>query len=90
MDMTFLRRAERILEEREPMRARSCAAGRGACGAADGERRRASPGRPRPLRMPGAEDDALIELLLAGPRWREAAIEAARLFQPCRSGTANQ
>ena len=86
MDMTFLRRAERILEEREPMRLdhalliAALAAQQTANAAA---RVQTSP--PSPDTRLG-EDDSLIELLLAGPRWREAASKQQGCFSRAEAG----
>jgi len=85
MDMIFLRRAERILEEREPMRldhallVAALAAQQTANAAA---RVQASP----PSADARGEDDALIELLLAGPRWREAASKQRGCFSRAEAG----
>ena len=86
MDMAFLRRAERILEEREPLRldhallVAALSAQRTAIVVArkSGSVRQSRPGF--------AEDDPLIELLLAGPRWREAATKQRGCFSRAEAG----
>ncbi len=86
MDMAFLRRAERILEEREPARLEysllvaALSAQQSALIAA---RRRVTVRRPCAVT---AEDDPLVELLLAGPRWREAATRQRGCFSRAEAG----
>ena len=86
MDMAFLRRAERILEEREPLRldhqllvaalaARQTAAVTAQEKAVVNRRRR----NPR-------DEEPLVELLLAGPRWREAASRQRGCFSRAEAG----
>ena len=86
MDMAFLRRAERILEEREPLRldhqllVAALAARQTAAVTAQEEvvvRRRARNKR---------DEDPLVELLLAGPRWREAASRQRGCFSRAEAG----
>ena len=90
MDMAFLRRAERILEEREPIRldhALLMVALSVQQSAIVGARPRQGPqARARPPRAAVAEDDPLIELLLAGPRWREAANRQCGCFSRAEAG----
>ncbi len=86
MDMAFLRRAERILEEREPVRldhSLLIAALSAQQTAVVAARRSASACRPRAA---AAEDDPLVELLLAGPRWREAASRQRGCFSRAEAG----
>ena len=86
MDMAFLRRAERILEEREPLRldhqlllaalsAQQTAVVRARARGAAGQ-----------MKVSPREEDPLIELLLAGPRWREAATRQRGCFSRAEAG----
>ena len=86
MDMAFLRRAARILEEREPLRldhqllvaalaAQQSAAGR------DNSRQEEAPAPAAPR-----DEEPLIEVLLAGPRWREAATRQRGCFSRAEAG----
>jgi hypothetical protein len=86
MDMAFLRRAERILEEREPLRLdhELLLAALSAQHQAIVASRKRPAGRP--ARAAGSEDDPLIELLLAGPRWREAATRQRGCFSRAEAG----
>ena len=86
MDMAFLRRAERILEEREPIRldhALLVAAISAQQTAIAASRIRAV---ARPSSAAAPEDDPLIELLLAGPHWREAASRQRGCFSRAEAG----
>jgi len=73
MDLVFLMRARRLLTERQPARLdhsvliATLAAQQSATAAARAQSR----GNGR--RTCAIEDDPLIELLLAGPKWKEAA-----------------
>ena len=85
MDMAFLRRAERILEMREPLRldhqlliAALSAQQAGAEGA--------NGCKSRQLRLRPRDEDPLIELLLAGPGWREAATRQRGCFNRAEAG----
>ena len=86
MDMAFLRRAERILEEREPLpldyqllvAALAAQQTVTVAGKARVEAGEAPVGR--------RDDDPLIELLLAGPRWREAALRQRGCFSRAEAG----
>ena len=86
MDMAFLRRAERILEEREPIRLDYSLL----VAALSAQHSAISAARPRSLAQPprvaAAEDDPLIELLLGGPRWREAATRQRGCFSRAEAG----
>ena len=86
MDMAFLRRAERILEEREPLRLEYSLL----LAALSAQHQAITAGRPRstarPPRAAGTEDEPLIELLLAGPRWREAATRQRGCFSRAEAG----
>ena len=86
MDMAFLRRAERILEEREPARLEYSllvAAVTAQQTTLVTVRNRQAAAPPRPA---AAEDDPLTELLLAGPRWREAAMRQRGCFSRAEAG----
>jgi len=86
MDMAFLRRAERMLEERQPLQldygllVAAVSAQQTAAAAAHGEQVALQPRSGR------ADDDPLIELLLAGPRWREAAARQRGCFSRAEAG----
>ena len=86
MDMAFLRRAERILEEREPLRLDHELL----LAALSAQHQAIAAGRPQPVGRPapaaGTEDDPLVELLLAGPRWREAASRQRGCFSRAEAG----
>ena len=89
MDMAFLRRAERMLEDRQPLRLdhsllMAALAAQQAANAAS----RAQDGKPSPAARVG-EEDSLIELLLAGPRWREAASRQQGCFSRAEAGRRN-
>ena len=90
MDMAFLRRAERILEEREPIRLDHtllmAALSAQQSAIVSGRPRQAPHERPRPQCAAFVEDDPLIELLLAGPRWREAANRQCGCFSRAEAG----
>ena len=89
MDMAFLRRAERMLEDRQPMRLdhsllMAALAAQQTAGAASRS--------PDNVQTPGprlGEEDSLIELLLAGPRWREAATRQQGCFSRAEAGRRN-
>ena len=86
MDMAFLRRAERMLEDRQPLQldygllVATVSAQQTAIAAASVERVTFR-ARPGPV-----DDDPLIELLLAGPRWREAAVRQRGCFSRAEAG----
>ena len=86
MDMAFLRRAERMLEDRQPLQldygllVAAVSAQQTAIAAAGAERVTFQP-RSGPV-----DDDPLIELILAGPRWREAAIRQRGCFSRAEAG----
>ena len=86
MDMAFLRRAERILEERESLRldhqllVAALAAQQQTAMVTARARLVASPSRL------SLEEDPLIEVLLAGPRWREAATRQQGCFSRAEAG----
>ena len=85
MDMAFLRRAERMLDERRPARldhALLMAALAAQQVAADAGRERPA----GPSAAPCGEDDPLIELLLAGPGWRRAASKQQGCFSRAEAG----
>ena len=86
MDMAFLRRAERILEEREPLRLDHQLLL--AAMAAQQTARATARARlvVRPTRCGPCDEDPLIELLLAGPRWREAAVRQRGCFSRAEAG----
>ena len=73
MDVVFLLRAQRLLAERQPARLEhsvfvATLAAQQSASAAARAQLRSSGACP-----PSVEDDPLIELLLAGPDWRQAA-----------------
>ena len=84
MDMTFMRRSERMLVQDRPARLdhalllAALAAQRGA----------ESPGpiRIRMQRREGRGEEALVELVLAGPRWREAVSAQRGCFSRAEAG----
>ena len=80
MDMAFLRRAERMLEERQPLRLDHAllVAAVSAQQTAIASARIQAKAAPTP--------GALIELLLAGPRWREAASRQRGCFSRAEAG----
>ena len=86
MDMAFLRRAERILEERQPLRldygllVAAVSAQQTAIAATRVET------QVRSRRRCPVDDEPLIELLLAGPRWREAAGRQRGCFSRAEAG----
>ena len=86
MDMAFLRRAERMLEERQPLRldhallVAAVSAQQTAIASAR-IRTKAAPTPGAPI-----DDEPLIELLLAGPRWREAASRQRGCFSRAEAG----
>jgi hypothetical protein len=85
MDMAFLRRAERILEEREPARLEYSLL----VAALSAQQTTLVTVRSRQAALPrraAGEDDPLTELLLAGPRWREAAIRQCGCFSRAEAG----
>lgn len=84
MDMAFLRRAERILEEREPLRLdhQLLLALLAAQQMATVRARAVVPC----ARIGPRDEDPLIELLLAGPRWREAATRQRGCFSRAEAG----
>jgi hypothetical protein len=86
MDMAFLRRAERILEEREPLRLdhRLLLAALAArqTAAVTAQEKVVVKRRERNKR----DEDPLVELLLAGPRWREAASRQRGCFSRAEAG----
>jgi hypothetical protein len=84
MDMGFLRRAERMLEERRPARldhALLVAAVAAQQSTSPCRDRTAAPQPPAP-----GEDDPLVELLLAGPGWRRAASRQRGCFSRAEAG----
>ena len=86
MDMAFLRRAERILEEREslPLDHQLLVAALAAQ-----QQSVTVTSRARVVvasRIGPSEEDPLIELLLAGPRWREAATRQQGCFSRAEAG----
>jgi hypothetical protein len=86
MDMAFLRRAEQLLGDREPVRldhALLMAALAAQQSATASARPRAD--TPR-LREEGASEDPLTELLLAGPGWRRAASQQGGCFSRAEAG----
>jgi hypothetical protein len=87
MDMAFLRRAERILEEREalPLDHQLLLAALAAQQQAAMEAARSQAGAVR-ARAGLFDEDPLIELLLAGPRWREAATRQRGCFSRAEAG----
>ena len=86
MDMAFLRRAEQMLGDREPVRLdhallmAALAAQQAASAAAR------SQGEGPRARVDGAPDDPLTELLLAGPAWRRAASQQRGCFSRAEAG----
>ena len=78
MDMAFLRRVERILAEQQPLRLDHAL-----LVAAVSAQQSAVIVQPRHRPI---DDDPLIELLLAGPRWREAATRQRGCFSRAEAG----
>lgn len=84
MDMTFMRRGERLLARDRPARL-----DHGLLLAALAAQRRAeSSARLRigPERREVRDEEALVELVLAGPRWREAASAQRGCFSRAEAG----
>jgi hypothetical protein len=87
MDMAFLRRAERILEERDE----SLRLDHQLLVAALAAQQQTATVTTRSrlvvaeVRRP-SDEDPLIELLLAGPRWREAATRQRGCFSRAEAG----
>ena len=87
MDMAFLRRAERILEERESLRldhqllVAALAAQQHTATVTVRSRSVAAA-----VRGGASDEDPLIEVLLAGPRWREAATRQRGCFSRAEAG----
>ena len=86
MDMAFLRRAERILEERQPLRLDHALL----VAAVSAQQSAIVATRIQPIIVPvrngPIDDDPIIELLLAGPRWREAATRQRGCFSRAEAG----
>ena len=86
MDMAFLRRAERILEERHELRldhallVAALSAQQTASAAGHAKIQAAQP------RAGVSEDEPLIEVVLGGPRWREAATRQKGCFNRAEAG----
>ena len=87
MDMAFLRRAERILEERESLRLDHQLL---VAALAAQQETAVVTARARIVAMAPrlglSEEDPLIELLLAGPRWREAIARQQGCFSRVEAG----
>jgi hypothetical protein len=87
MDMAFLRRAERILEERESLRLDHQLL---VAALAAQQQTATVTVRPRSVsavvRGGASDEDPLIEVLLAGPRWREAATRQRGCFSRAEAG----
>jgi len=83
MDMAFLRRAERMLDERHAapldhsVLLAAMAAGRSV---------RAALAPPAAAEGPMAEGDALAEIVLAGPGWRRAVTAQRGSFSRAEAG----
>ena len=86
MDMAFLRRAERILEERHELRLDHALL----VAALSAQQTASVAARPNGeainLRTRTSEDDPLIEVVLGGPRWREAASRQKGCFNRAEAG----
>lgn len=86
MDMAFIRRAERLFARERPARLdhalllAALAAQKGARPAG------AIEARPLPTDPAQARDDAFIELVLGGPRWRQALSEQRGCFSRAEAG----
>jgi hypothetical protein len=87
MDMAFLRRAERILEERESLRLDHQLL---VAALAAQQQTATVTARSRAVvmqaRIGPSDEDPLIEVLLAGPRWREAATRQRGCFSRAEAG----
>ena len=86
MDMAFLRRAERILEERESLRLDHQLL---VAALAAQQQSVTVTARSRLVveaRIGSSDEDPLIEVLLAGPRWREAATRQRGCFSRAEAG----
>ena len=86
MDMAFLRRAERILEERESLRLDHQLL---VAALAAQQQSATVTARSRVVveaRLGSSDEDPLIEVLLAGPRWREAATRQRGCFSRAEAG----
>ena len=86
MDMAFLRRAERILEERESLRLDHQLL---VAALAAQQQTATVTARSRVVveaRLGPCDEDPLIEVLLAGPRWREAATRQQGCFSRAEAG----
>jgi hypothetical protein len=87
MDMAFLRRAQQMLGDRQPVRLdhdllmAALAAQRTVSAAAARPQADAAP-----LRAADAPEDSLTELLLAGPGWRRAASQQRGCFSRAEAG----
>ena len=86
MDMAFLRRAERILEERHELRLDHALL----VAALSAQQTATAAARPKikPVQSRSriADDDPLIEVVLGGPRWREAATRQKGCFNRAEAG----
>ena len=86
MDMAFLRRAERhCWTTAEPARL-DHALLMAALAAQQSASAAGRPRRPTRRRPPARRDDPLIELLLAGPGWRRAAVGQRGCFSRAEAG----
>ena len=87
MDMAFLRRAERILEERESLRLDHQLL---VAALAAQQQTATVTARSRVVVtqawIGSSDEDPLIEVLLAGPRWREAATRQRGCFSRAEAG----
>ena len=84
MDMTFMRRSERMLAQDRPVRLDHALL----LAALAAQRSAESPARVR-LRIERREvrnEEALVELVLAGPRWREAVSTQRGCFSRAEAG----
>lgn len=84
MDMTFMRRSERMLAQDRPARLDHALL----LAALAAQRSVEPPGQVR-LRIELREvrdEEALVELVLAGPRWREAVSEQRGCFSRAEAG----
>ena len=86
MDMAFLRRAERMLEERQPLRLDHNLLVAAVCAQQTAIVAARAQSVTVPLRAEAIDDDPLIEVLLAGPRWREAATRQKGCFSRAEAG----
>ncbi|MGZ8310544.1 MAG: hypothetical protein ACXWUP_00710 [Allosphingosinicella sp.] len=85
MDMAFLRRAERMLDEQRPARLDHSLL-MAALAAQQSPLRRSAGTAAANRPHPAGEEDPLVELLLAGPGWRRAATQQRGCFSRAEAG----